>query len=157
MKEMRRSTGRSTRQKINKLIMIRVSSIIKVPLLYSRATKVELIQVTNTSTKHANRSFLSWLGGFFPYLSLEFGRWFWIGWIVSFGGFECFLLFVVVGARNKLGSTLLTLVLTSLKANTKFVCGLGCTLFHTVQVILNHLLAHYGSLKTRSQIGNFLF
>jgi hypothetical protein len=47
---------------------------------------------------------------------------------MSFGGVECFLLFVVVGARNQLGSTLLTLVLTSLKANIQFVCGLGCTL-----------------------------
>jgi hypothetical protein len=29
---------------------------------------------------------------------------------VGFGWFECFLLFVVVEARNKLGSTLLTLL-----------------------------------------------
>jgi hypothetical protein len=84
--------------------------------------------------------------GFFSYLSLGFERWLWIGWVVSFDGFECFLLFVVVGARNKLGSTLLTLVLTSLKANT-----------HVVQVVLNHLFAHHSSLKMRSQIGNLLF
>jgi hypothetical protein len=64
---------------------------------------------------------------------------------------------VVVGARNILRSTFLTLILTSLKANTQFVCGLGCTLFHTVQVILNYLLAHHSSLKMRSQIGNLLF
>jgi hypothetical protein len=80
--------------------------------------KAELIQVTSTATKHANKSFLSWLGGFFPYLSLGVERWLWIGWEVSFGGFECLLLFLVVGARNKLGGTLLTLVLTSLKTNT---------------------------------------
>jgi hypothetical protein len=108
MKEMRWSTRRSTRQKINKLITIRVSSIIKSPLLYSLETKVELIQVTITTTKHANKIFLSWLVGFFPYLSLGVERWLWIGWVVSFGGFECFLLFVVVGDRNKLGGTLLT-------------------------------------------------
>jgi hypothetical protein len=40
---------------------------------------------------------------------------------VSFGGFDCFLLFVVFGDRNKLGSTLLTFVLTSLEPNTQFV------------------------------------
>jgi hypothetical protein len=113
--------------------------------------------VTSTATKPANERFLSWLGGFFPYLYLGVERWLWIGWAVSFGGFECFLLFVVVGARNKLGSTLLTLVLTSLKANTLFICGLGCTLFHMVQVILNHLLTHHSSQKMRSQIGNLLF
>jgi hypothetical protein len=79
----------------------------------------------------------------------------WMG--VSFGGFECSLLFVLVGARNKLGSTLLTLVPTSLKANTQFICGLGCTLFHMVQIILNHLLAHDSPLKMRSQTGNLLF
>jgi hypothetical protein len=130
MEEMRRSTRRSMRRKINKLITIQVSSIIKVPLLYSVATKAELIQVTSTAIKHANKRFLSWLGGFFPYLSLGVERWLWIGWVVSFGGFECFLLFVVVRARNKLGSTFLTLILTSLKANAQFVCGFGCTLLN---------------------------
>jgi hypothetical protein len=120
-------------------------------------TEAELIQVTSTATKHVNKSILSWLGGFFPYLYLGVERWLCIRWVVSFGGFECFLLFVVVRARNKLGSTLLTLILTSLKANTQFVCGLGCTLFHIVQVILNHLITHHSSLKTRSQIGNLLF
>jgi hypothetical protein len=50
------------RRKINKLIMIRVSSIIKVSLLYSLAMEAELIQVTSTATKHANKIFLSWLG-----------------------------------------------------------------------------------------------
>jgi hypothetical protein len=132
-------------------------NIIKAPLLYSLATEAELIQVTSTATKHTNKGFLSWLGGFLPYLSLGIERWLWIGWVVSFGGFECFLLFVLVGARNKLRSTLLTLILTSLKANTQFVCGLGCTLFHMVQVILNHLLAHHSSLKMRSQIGSLPF
>jgi hypothetical protein len=74
---------------------------------------IKLIQVTSTATKHTNESFLSLLGGFFSFLSLGVKRWLWIRWVVSFGGFECFLLFVVVGARNKLGSTLLTLVLVT--------------------------------------------
>jgi hypothetical protein len=43
---------------------------------------------------------------------------------VSFGGFDCFLLLVIVGARYKLRSTILTLVLTHLKANTQFVVDL---------------------------------
>jgi hypothetical protein len=64
--------------------------------------------------------------------SLGVERWLWIGWVVSFGGFECFLLFVVVGARNKFGRILLTIVITSLKANTQFVRGLDHTLFHMV-------------------------
>jgi hypothetical protein len=93
MNEMRQSTRRSTRRKINKLITIRVSSIIKAHLLYSLATKEKLIQVTSTTTKYANKGFLSWLGGFFPYLSIGVEGWRWIGWVVSFGGFECFLLF----------------------------------------------------------------
>jgi hypothetical protein len=131
--------------------MIRVSSIIKLSLLYSLATEAELIQVTSMASPFDQ------LGGFFPYISLGFERWFWIGWVVSFGGFNCFLLFVVIGARNKLGTTLLTLVLTSIKVNTQFVCELGCTLFHMVQVILNHLLTHHSSLKMRSQIDNLLF
>jgi hypothetical protein len=49
---------------------------------------------------------------------------------VSFGALDCFLLFVVVGARNKLGSSLLTLVVTPLKANTQFIYGFGCTLLN---------------------------
>jgi hypothetical protein len=47
---------------------------------------------------------------------------------VGFDWFECFLLFVVVGARNELRSTLFTLILTFLKLNTQFICGFGCTL-----------------------------
>jgi hypothetical protein len=50
------------RQKINKLIIIQVSSIIKAPLLYSPVTKAKLIQVTSMTTKYANKSFLFWLG-----------------------------------------------------------------------------------------------
>jgi hypothetical protein len=119
--------------------------------------EVELIQVTSTATKHANESFLSRLGGFFPFLCLGIERCLWIRWVVSFGGFECFLLFVVVGAWNILGSTLLTIVLTSLKANTQLVGGLGCTLFHMVQIILNHILTYHSSLKMRIQIGNLMF
>jgi hypothetical protein len=97
--------------------------------------------VTSTVTKYANKSFLSRIGGFFSHFSLGVEGWLWIGWVVSFGEFDCFLLLVVVRARNKLRSTLSTLVLTPLKANTIFVCGLGCTLFHMAQVLLNYFLA----------------
>jgi hypothetical protein len=111
--------------------------------------------VTSTATKHANKSFLSWLS-FFPYLSLGVEGWLWTGWVVSFGRFDCFLLFVVVGGRNKLGSSLLTLVLIPLKANTQFVCGFGCTILNSTQIILNHFLTHNGPLKMRSQVANLL-
>jgi hypothetical protein len=90
-------------------------------LLDSLATEAKLNQVTSTATKHTNKSFLSRLGGFFPHFSLRVEGWLCIGWVVSFGGFDCFLHLVVVGARNNLGSILLTLVLTSLKPNTRFV------------------------------------
>jgi hypothetical protein len=80
--------------------------------------ETKLIQVTSTATKHANKSFLSWLRGFFPHLSLGVEGWLWTRWVVSFGGFDYFLFLVVVGAQNKHGSTLHTLVLTHLKANT---------------------------------------
>jgi hypothetical protein len=119
-------------------------------------TEAKLIQVTNMATKHANKSFLSRLGSFFPHFSLGVEGWIWIGWIVRFGGFDCFLLFVVVRGRNKLGSTLLTLVLAPLKANTQFVCGLGYTLLISTQIMLNHFLTHHHSLKTGSQLGNLL-
>jgi hypothetical protein len=55
------------------------------------------------ATKHANKSFLSRLGGFFPYFSLRVEGWLWVGWIMSFGGFDCCFLFVVGGARKKHG------------------------------------------------------
>jgi hypothetical protein len=112
--------------------------------------------VTGTATKHANKDFLSRLGGFLPYFSLWVEGWFWIGWVVGFGWFECFLFFVVVGARNKLRSTPLTLILTSLKTDTQFISGFGCTLLNPTQVILNHFLAQSSFLKTCSQIGNLL-
>jgi hypothetical protein len=95
-----------------------------VPLLNSLATIEKLIQVTSTATKHANKSFLSRIGGFFLHISLGFEGWLWIGCAVGFGWFECFLLFVVVGARNKLKRTLLTLFLTSLKPNTNLYVDL---------------------------------
>jgi hypothetical protein len=112
--------------------------------------------VTSTATKHANKSFLSQLGGFFPYFFLWVEGWLWVGWVVRFGGFDCCFLFVEGGARNKLGSTLLTLILTPLKPNTQSICGLGCTLLNPTQVLLNHFLAQNGFLKTYSQIGNLL-
>jgi hypothetical protein len=89
-----------------------------VSLLNSLTSEAKLIQVTNTTTKHANKSFLSRLGGFFLHFSLGVEGRLWIGWVVSFGGFDYFLLLVVVGVSNKLRSTLPTLVLTPLKANT---------------------------------------
>jgi hypothetical protein len=80
----------------------------------------------------------------------------WIGWVVDFGGFDCFLLLVVGGARNEAGSTLLTLILTPLKTNTQFVYGFGCTLLNPTQIILNHLLTQNDLLKMCNQIGNLL-
>jgi hypothetical protein len=118
--------------------------------------EAKLIQVTGTAIKHANKGFLSRLGGLFPHFSLRVERWLWIGWVVSFGGFDCCFLFMVVGARNKLGSTLLILVLTPLKTNTQFVSGLGCTQLNPTEIIFNHLLTHNHSLKARSQISNLL-
>jgi hypothetical protein len=99
--------------------------------------EAKLIQVTSTATKHANKSFLSQLRGFFPHFPLGVEERLWIGWVVIFGGFDCFLLLVIVGTRDKLRSTLLTLVLIPLKTNTQFICGLGCTLLNLTQVILN--------------------
>jgi hypothetical protein len=112
--------------------------------------------VTNTARKHANKSFLSRLGGFFPYFFLWVKGWLWVGWVVSFGGFDCCFLFVVGRARNKLGNTLLTLILTPLKPNTQSVCGFSCTLLNLAQILLDHLLTHSSFLKTCNQIGNLL-
>jgi hypothetical protein len=112
--------------------------------------EAKLIQVTSTTTKHSHKSFLSHLRSFFPHFSLWVEGWLWVGWVVSFGRFDCFQLLVVGGAGNELGSTLLT----HLKTNTQFICELGCTLLNLTQIILNHLLIQHGFLKTRSQIGN---
>jgi hypothetical protein len=112
--------------------------------------------VTRTATKHANKSFLSRLGGFFPHFFLRVEGRLWIGWVVGFGWFECLLFFVVVGARNKLRSTPFTLVLTSLKTKSQFVCGFCGTLLNSTQIILNHFLAQGSFLKMCSQIGNLL-
>jgi hypothetical protein len=87
----------------------------------------KLIQVTSMATKHVNKGFLFRLENFFPRFSLGVEGLFWTRCVVSFGVFDYFLLFVVVECRNKLGSSLLTLVLTPLKANARFVCGFGCT------------------------------
>jgi hypothetical protein len=126
------------------------------PPLNSLPPEAKLIQVTSTATKHANKIFLSRLGGFFPYFSLWVEGWLWVGWVVSFGGFDCCFLFMVGGARNKLGSTLLTLILTPLKHNPQSVCGLGCTLLNPAQVLLNNLLTQHSFLKASSQICNLL-
>jgi hypothetical protein len=112
--------------------------------------------VTSTDIKHTNKSFLSQLGGLFPYFSLWVEGWLWVGWVVSFDGFDYCFLFVVGGARNKLGSTLLTLILTPLKPNTQSVCGFGCTLLNSAQILLDHLLTQSSFLKTCNQIGNLL-
>jgi hypothetical protein len=138
MKETRQSMRRSTRETINKLITIQVSSIIKMPLLYSLVMEAESIQVTSMAKKYANKSFLSWLGGFFPYLSLRVERWLCIGWVVSFGGFECVLFFAVVGARNKHGSTLLTLLSHLSKPTPNLyvdLIGLSSTWFKLFSII----------------------
>jgi hypothetical protein len=120
MREMRQSMRRSarrstrvrTRRKIKKkLIMIWVSSMLKASLLNSLVTEAKHIQVISTATKYANKSFLSQLEGFFLHISHGVKGRLWIGWVVSFGGFDCCFLFVVVGARNKLRSTLLTLII----------------------------------------------
>jgi hypothetical protein len=63
---------------------------------------------------------------------------------------------MIVRARNKLSSTPLTLVLTSLKTNTQFVCGFCGTLLNSTQIILNHLVTQNGLLKTCGQIDNLL-
>jgi hypothetical protein len=75
---------------------------------------------------------------------------------MGFAWFECFLFFMVAGARNKLGSTLLTILLTSLKPNTQSVCGLGCTLLNPARILLDHFLTQTSFLKACSQIGNLL-
>jgi hypothetical protein len=147
---------RKSEAKNQKLITIWVSGIIKTPPLNPLAPEAKLIQVTRTVTKHANKGFLSRLGGFFPHFSLRVEGRLWVGWVVSSGGFVYFLLLVVGGVGNKLGSTLLTLILTPLKTNTQFVCEFGCTLVNPTQIILNHLLTQNSLLKTCCQIGNLL-
>jgi hypothetical protein len=124
--------------------------------LNSLLPEAKLIQVTSTATKHANKSFLSRLEGFSLHTSLWVEGWLWIGWVMSFGWFECFLFSMVAGARNKLRSTLLTLFLTSLKTNTQSVCGLSCTLLNPAQILLYHFLAQNSFLKTCSQICDLL-
>jgi hypothetical protein len=66
------------------------------PPLNSLPPEAKLIQVTSTVTKHANKSFLSRLRGFFPYFSLWVEGWLWIGWVMGFGWFKCFLFFMVL-------------------------------------------------------------
>jgi hypothetical protein len=164
MSELRQSTRRSVRQsmrerarqKIKKLITIWVFDIIKAPHLNSLTSEAKLIQVIGTAIKNAHKSFLSQLRGFFPHFSLRVEGRLWIGWVVGFGWFECFIFFMVVGARNKLRSTPLTLVPKSLKTNTQFVCGFCGTLLNSTQIVLNHFLAQSSFLKTCSQIGNLL-
>jgi hypothetical protein len=126
------------------------------PPLNSLPPEAKLIQVTSTTTKYAHKSFLSQLGGFFPCFSLLVKGWLWIGWVMGFGLFECFLFFMVAGARNKLRSTLHTFLLTSLKPNTQSVCGLGCTLLSPAEIFLDHFLTQSSFLKMCSQIGNLL-
>jgi hypothetical protein len=79
-----------------------------------------------------------------------------VGWVVSFVAFDYYFLFIVGGARNELGSTLLTLILTPLKANTQSVCGFDCSLLNLTQVLLNNFFAQNSFLKTCSQISNLL-
>jgi hypothetical protein len=79
---------------------------------------------------------LTWIWSIFLHTSLGGEGWHGIGWVVGFGGFQCFFLLVIIGARNKLESTLFTFILTSLKTNTQFVCGFSCTLLNSTQVLL---------------------
>jgi hypothetical protein len=118
--------------------------------------KAKLILVTSMATKHAHKIFLTQLGDFSLRFSLWVEGWLWIGWVVSFHGFDDFLLLMVAGARNELRSTLPTLVLTPLKTNTQFVCGFDYTLLNPTQIILNQFLTHRSSLKSRSKISNLL-
>jgi hypothetical protein len=152
----RRSMRIRTRRKINKLITIWVSSILNTPPLNSLPPEAKLIQVTNAATNHAHKIFLSWLRGFFPCFSLWVEGWLCIGWVMGFGWFECFLFFMVAGARKKLRSTLLIFLLTSLKPNTQSVCGLGCTLVNPTQILVDHFLTQSSFIKMCSQIGNLL-
>jgi hypothetical protein len=126
------------------------------PLLNSLTPKAKLIQVTSMTTKHAHKSFLSQLGGFFPHFSLRVEGRLWAGWVMCFGGFDCFLLLMVGRAGNEFGSTLLTLILIPLKTNTQFIYEFGCTLLNPTQIMLNHLLTQNGLLKTCSQISDLL-
>jgi hypothetical protein len=112
--------------------------------------------VTGTATKHAYKSFLSRLRGFFPHFFLRVEGGLWVGWVVSFGGFDCCFLFVIGGAGNELESTLLTLILMPLKTNTQFVCGFGYTLFNPTQILLNYFLTQNGFLKMHSRISYLL-
>jgi hypothetical protein len=64
-----------------------------------------LIQVTRTATKHANINILTWIWSIFLQTSLGVEGWLGIRWVVGFCWFEWFLLFVIMGARNKLGNT----------------------------------------------------
>jgi hypothetical protein len=102
MRDMWQGTRRS--DLLLKLITIRVSSIMKMPLLNSLMSEAKLIQMTSTTTKYANKGFLSWLRGFFPHFSLRVKGRLWVGWVVSIGGFDCYFLFVVGRARNELRS-----------------------------------------------------
>jgi hypothetical protein len=130
-------------------------TLVRAPL-NSLTTEAKLIQVTSMVTKYANKSFLSSLGDFFPHFSLWVEGWLWAGWVVSFGGFDYFLILVIVGARDELRSTLHTLVHAPLKTNTQPVCGLGCTLINMTQIILNRFLTHNRPLKMRSHVSNLL-
>jgi hypothetical protein len=78
---------------IKKLITIWVSGIIKAVPLNPLALEGKLIQVSHTTTKHANKGFVSRLGGFFPHLSLRVEGRLWVGWVVNFGGFEDLIVF----------------------------------------------------------------
>jgi hypothetical protein len=79
-----------------------------------------------------------------------------VGWVVSFDGFDYFLLLVVGRDGEELWSTFVTLILAPLKMNIQFICEFGCTLLNPTQIILNHLLTQNDLLKTCSQICNIL-
>jgi hypothetical protein len=63
---------------------------------------------------------------------------------------------VIVRAGNELESTHCTLILTTLKTNTYFICGFGYTLLNPTQILLNHFPPQNGFHKMRSQISDLL-
>jgi hypothetical protein len=61
---------------------------------------------------------------------------------------------MIGGAKNKLRSTILTLILTPLNTNTQYVYRFGCTLLNPTQILLNYFFTQNNSFKAKSQISN---
>jgi hypothetical protein len=124
-------------------------------VLNSLAPKAKLIQVISTAIKHANKSFLSRRGGFFPHFFLWIEGWLWIGWVVGFDWFECFLFFVVVRARIKLEHS--SPPLSHMSQTQHPICM--WIWLHSLQHGSNHSQSFFHKnslLKMCSHIGNLL-